>query len=129
MGTQSLDLVGLLIRLSGAGWASLGKNRIVVVKMVVADRSVEPSAPRLEGTDLTVAEVVSAAYGDSVEAARQLTEPPLTRDEVKAAIDYCADEACVAAGASCPGCRKRTELEGVTTLDQFCARFSKITFA
>ena len=97
--------------------------------MVVADRSVEPSAPRLEGTDLTVAEVVSAAYGDSVEAARQLTEPPLTRDEVKAAIDYCADEACVAAGASCPGCRKRTELEGVTTLDQFCARFSKITFA
>jgi tRNA/rRNA methyltransferase len=107
----------------------VGQERDFVLRTVVADRSVEPPAPRLEGTPLTVAEVVSAAYGDSVEAARQITEPPLTRDEVKAAIDYCADEACVAAGASCPGCRKRTELEGTTTFDQFCARFSRINFA
>jgi tRNA/rRNA methyltransferase len=107
----------------------LGKNGAVVLKRVVADRSIEPSTPRLEGTNLTVAEVVSAAYGDSVEAAQQLADSPLSRDEVKSAIDFCADEACVAAGATCPGCRKRTDAEGITTLDQFCARYAEITFA
>jgi tRNA/rRNA methyltransferase len=73
--------------------------------------------------------VVSAAYGKSLEAAQQLADPPLSRDEIKSAIYYCADEACVAAGATCPGCRKRTDAEGSTTLDQFCARFAELTFA
>ena len=99
------------------------------MKAVVTDPSIESGAPRLEGTNITVAEVVHAAYGGSVEAARQLAEPPLSHDEVKAAIDYCADEACVAAGATCPGCRKHIEAEGITTLDQYCARFARITFA
>jgi tRNA/rRNA methyltransferase len=96
--------------------------------VVVAARCGEPSVPRLEGTGLAVAEVVSAAYGEGLEAARQLVDPPLSRDEVKAAVCYCADEACAAAGATCPGCRKRTDVEGSTSLDQFCARFAEITF-
>ena len=99
------------------------------MKAVVTDPSVYSGAPRLEGTRITVAEVVRAAYSGSVEDALQLSDPPLSRDDVKAAIDYCADEACVVANATCPGCRKRTEAQGITTLDQFCARFAKITFA
>jgi tRNA/rRNA methyltransferase len=97
--------------------------------VVVTDRPGEPPAPCLEGTNVAVAEVVSAAYGKSLEAAQQLAEPALSRDEVKTAIHYCADEACCAAGATCPGCRKRTDVEGSTTLEQFCARFAAITFA
>jgi tRNA/rRNA methyltransferase len=100
----------------------------VVLKAVVTDLSAGAGVPRLDGTNLSVAEVVHAAYADSVEAARALVDPPLSLDDVKAAIDYCADEACVAAGATCPGCRKRTEAERITTLDEFCARFAKITF-
>ena len=89
----------------------------------------ETQSPTVEATRLTVAEVVGTAYRGSVEAAAQLAEPPLSREEVRAAIDFCADEACVAAQAFCPGCRKWTENERLATFDQFCARFSSITFA
>jgi len=86
-------------------------------------------SPTMGATQLTVAEVVGAAYRETIETASALTEPPLSREEVRAAINFCADEACVAARAFCPGCRKWTEGEGLATFDQFCARFSSITFA
>ncbi len=97
-------------------------------------RAVDPNdpetrAPTITSTRLTVAEVVGAAYRETVEAAGQLADPPLTREEVRAAINFCADEACTAAKVFCPGCRKWTEREGLTTLDQFCARYAAITFA
>jgi len=89
----------------------------------------DTQAPTVETTRLTVAEIVGAAYRETVEAAGALADPPLTREEVRAVINFCADEACVAAEAYCQGCRKWTEHEGLATLDQFCARFSSITFA
>lgn len=97
-------------------------------------RAVDPKhpkthAPTIETTQLTVADVVGAAYHDTVEAASQLADPPLSREEVRAAVNFCADEACDSAKAYCVGCRKRTENEAIGTLDQFCARFSSITFA
>lgn len=88
----------------------------------------ETKAPTLTATGLTVAEIVSAAYRETVETAGQLADPPLSREEVRAAIDFCADEACTVAEAYCPGCRKWTELEGLATLDQYCARYQSITF-
>ena len=56
-------------------------------------------APTVESTELTVAEIVSTAYHEGVEAACQLAEPLLSQVEVRAAITFCADEACVAAEA------------------------------
>lgn len=96
-------------------------------------RAVDPNdpdthAPTITSTRLTVADVVSVAYHEKVEAAGRLAEPPLTREEVRAAIYFCADEACVAAQAFCPGCRKWTEQQKLASLDQFCARYSSITF-
>ncbi|HEX7073605.1 MAG TPA: RNA methyltransferase [Hyphomicrobiaceae bacterium] len=95
----------------------------------VNPKHAKTQSPAIEETDLTVAEVVGAAYRENVEAASALAEPPLSPEEVRAAINYCADEACVAAQAFCPGCRKWTESQGLATLDQFCARFSSISFA
>ena len=89
----------------------------------------ETHAPTIASTGLTVADVVGAAYRETVEAAGQLADPPLTREEVRGAIDFCADEACVATQAFCPGCRKWTEQQKLATLDQFCARYASITFA
>lgn len=86
-------------------------------------------APTIETTQLTVADIVRAAYRETVEAVSELTDPPLSREEVRSAINFCADEACVAAQAFCPGCRKWTESEELATFDQFCARFSSITFS
>lgn len=85
------------------------------------------SAPTVTGTTLSVADVIRAAYHDSFGAAAALAEPPLDAGEIKAAIDFCADEACVPANATCPGCRKRTEALSLTSLDQFCAQYSAIT--
>jgi tRNA/rRNA methyltransferase len=83
----------------------------------------------LSGAAVTVAEVVRAVYEDGMDAAAALAVPPLTPKEVRGAVDFCADEACEAAGAFCPGCRKRIAAEGIETLDQFCSRFAEIGFA
>lgn len=88
----------------------------------------ETRAPRLAGTALSVAEVVARAYGESLEAAAELASPPLTPAEIRAAIDFCANEACAAAGAYCQGCRKRTDRDGIASLDQYVSRFSAIRF-
>ncbi len=97
-------------------------------------RAVDPKdrltgAPTIAGTGLSVGDVVRTAYHDTFEDAAALAEPRLDPAEIKAAIDFCADEACVAAGSTCPGCRKRTEALSLTSLDRFCAQFSAITFA
>lgn len=93
----------------------------------VTPKDADTEAPRVSGTPLAVADVVAAAYTDGPAAAAGLAEPPLTADELRSVIYFCADEACDAKAAYCPGCRKRTEAEGILSLDQFCARFSTIT--
>ena len=82
----------------------------------------------IEGSDRPVGDVVRTAYADGPAAAQSLTDPPLSGQELRSALTYCADEACAAAEAYCPGCRKWTDHEGLTRLDQFCARFSSIAF-
>lgn len=97
-------------------------------------RSVTPvcpvrHAPTLGAAGPTVAEVVGAAYRGAPESAACLADPPLSAAEVRAGIDFCADEACLRTGAFCPGCRKWTEAQGLASLDEFCARFSSVRFA
>jgi tRNA/rRNA methyltransferase len=99
------------------------------LREIIIDRKLAGGAPALAATGLAVAEVVGAAYEDGIAAAAALAAPLLSPEEVRKAVDYCADEACVAAGAFCPGCRKRTAADGIETLDQYCARFAEITFA
>jgi len=96
---------------------------------IVIDRRLAGGSPSPAATGISVAQVVGAAYQENLEAAARLASPPLSLTEVRKAIDYCADEACQAAGAFCPGCRKRTAADGIETLDQYCARFSEIAFA
>src|SRR5262245_18958433 len=96
--------------------------------MRVIDPKATKGAPGLTVTALSVADIVRATYYDGVPAAAGLAEPPLSPEEVRAAINFCADEACVAHATFCQGCRKRTEAEGIKSLDEFCARFAAIEF-
>jgi tRNA/rRNA methyltransferase len=96
---------------------------------VIIDPNVAGGAPALADAAVTVAEVVRAAYEDGMDAAATLAKRPFSIVEVRRAIDFCADEACEAVGAFCPGCRKRTAAEGIETLDGFCSRFAEIGFA
>jgi tRNA/rRNA methyltransferase len=99
------------------------------LRRVWIDPDLAGGAPAVAATGTTVAEFIRTAYADGTDVARGTVRPALSAEELRAVIDYCADEACVDAGAFCPGCRKRTEAEGIGSLDQFCARFASIRFA
>lgn len=50
----------------------------------------------------------------------------LDRASLEPVLTYCAELACEADGASCPGCKRRTETQGIASLDDFIARHREI---
>lgn len=98
------------------------------MRKVIPGSGASGGAPAVEGSGLSVASFIRTAYEDGLAAAQSLAEPALSSQELRGVIDFCADEACTAADAFCPGCRKWTEREGLATFDQYCARYQSITF-
>lgn len=94
---------------------------------ITIDNSTEPPVPRLSDTGRSVGNLVQAAYADGLDAAL-LAAGGSTPAGLRAAIDYCADEACIGDGAFCPGCRKLTDAQGLASLDQFVRRFESVSF-
>ena len=83
--------------------------------------------PRLSGSEVAVAEVVHACHELTIDQGlARLAISGLDRTTLEPILTYCADERCIADAASCPGCRRRTELAGLATLDQFIARHREI---
>lgn len=58
----------------------------------------------------------------------ELAIPGLDRDSLEGVLTYCAEERCVVDGASCEGCRRRTQVDGLDTLDEFVAAHKEISF-
>ncbi len=56
----------------------------------------------------------------------ELGVPGLDRATLEDVLTYCAEERCVADDASCPGCRRRTQADGIASLDAFVARHKEI---
>jgi tRNA/rRNA methyltransferase len=52
----------------------------------------------------------------------------LSRQAIEPILTYCAEQRCRADGATCPGCRMRTERMGLKTFDDFVAHHAEITF-
>jgi tRNA/rRNA methyltransferase len=87
-------------------------------------RFAEPVVGR---SDVTVAEVVHACHEMTIDAGlARLAIAGLERTTLEPLLTYCAEERCVADGATCPGCRHRMEAEGLASLDQFIARHREI---
>jgi len=85
------------------------------------------SVPRLAGSNVAVAEVVHTCHEFAIDdGLARLGVTGLDRTTLEPILTYCAEERCIADGASCPGCRRRTELEGIATFDQFIARHREI---
>ncbi|MFM9937895.1 MAG: RNA methyltransferase [Hyphomicrobiaceae bacterium] len=83
--------------------------------------------PRLEGTDLPVARVVHACHERTIdEGLAALVVPGLDRISLEPLLTYCAELRCEADNASCPGCKRRTEMQGIDSLDTFIARHEEI---
>lgn len=84
--------------------------------------------PMVADTGHAVAEIVHACHEATVQQGlTRLAIPGLDQDTIAPVLTYCAERRCEADGASCPGCKRRTEVQGITTLDEFIARHREIT--
>jgi tRNA/rRNA methyltransferase len=96
------------------------------VRVKVTERGGE-KVPELEGADMAVAALVHACHEKPVdEALRRLALPGLDRGTLEPILTYCAEMRCEADGATCPGCRRRTEARGITSFDAFVRRHRQI---
>jgi tRNA/rRNA methyltransferase len=91
--------------------------------------TVEHGEPRITGTGLAVAAAVHACHEKTAKVAlAELSVPGLDGTTIEPVLSYCAEQRCKADGATCPGCRMRTEKLGLRTFDDFVAHHAEITF-
>lgn len=81
--------------------------------------------PRWAG--VPVGEIVHACHEKTIdEGLKALALPGLDRDNLEPLLTYCAELRCEADRATCPGCKRRTEAQGIQSLDDFIARHDEI---
>jgi tRNA/rRNA methyltransferase len=85
------------------------------------------AAPVVASTGYTVARIVHACHERTIDQGlAELAAAGLDRDTVEPILAYCAELRCEAENATCPGCKRRTEVQGIVTLDDFIARQREI---
>jgi len=71
--------------------------------------------------------IVQACHEKTLDAGlAALAMPGLDRQTLEPVLTYCAELRCEADQVTCPGCKRRTEAEGIATLDDFIARHEEI---
>ncbi len=85
------------------------------------------ATPCLAGTQTPVGVVVHACHERSIDTGlSELAIPGLDREALEPVLTYCAELRCEAAGLTCPGCKRRTEAQGLYTLDDFIRAHGEI---
>lgn len=93
----------------------------------VADGADGHLEPHVVGSNVCVGAVVDACHEMAIDAGlTHLAIPGLDRAMLEPVLTYCAQERCIADEASCPGCRRRMEVEGIGSFDDFVARHREI---
>jgi len=83
--------------------------------------------PRVGGTQRAVAEIVHACHERTIDPALgALAIPGLDRATLEPLLTYCAELTCAADGATCPGCKRRTDAKGLKSLDAFIAAHAEV---
>jgi tRNA/rRNA methyltransferase len=83
--------------------------------------------PTLGDTGVAVGAVIHACHAATIDQGLDaLALPGLTRDTLDPVLQYCAELRCVTDLASCPGCKRRSEMLGLETLDQFILHHKEI---
>jgi tRNA/rRNA methyltransferase len=86
--------------------------------------------PTIGDTGRPVSEIVHACHEATIDVGlERLAIPGLDRDTIAGPLTYCAERRCETDGATCPGCKRRTEAQGIATLDEFIARHREIVVA
>lgn len=74
-----------------------------------------------------VADVVHACHEKSIDQGLELLAlPGLNRETLEPILTYCAELRCETDAVSCPGCKRRTEVQGIHSLDDFIAQKREI---
>jgi tRNA/rRNA methyltransferase len=83
--------------------------------------------PRLAGDGRPVSAIVHACHERTIDVAlAECGVAGLDRATLEPVLTYCAELACETDGATCPGCKRRTEAQGLATLDDFIAAHREI---
>ncbi len=76
--------------------------------------------PTFAATGVSLGAIVHATHERTVDAGlAALALPGLDRATLDPVLTWCAELCCEAAGATCPGCKRRTEARGLLSLDDF----------
>lgn len=77
--------------------------------------------------DRPLSEIVHLCHQESVEKALHiLSNIKVDQDQLDQLLTYCAQLTCVSDKVTCPLCKRRTEIEGVHTLEDFIASHEQI---
>lgn len=86
-----------------------------------------PAQGETAAAAIPIARVVHACHNTTVDQGlADLDIPGLDRVSLDGVLTYCAEVRCAAEALSCPGCKRRTELQGLETIDDYIARHAEI---
>ena len=92
----------------------------------------EPRVIQANGSDvaaapMTVARIVHACHDRTIDTAlADLAVPGLTRATLEPILTYCAELRCEAVNATCAGCKRRTEGQGLRTLEDYIRAHAEV---
>ncbi len=96
-------------------------------KNVKASSGVGGGEPRFRDTEVCVAKIVRACHDQSVQQGLvNLALAELDEAALEGVLTYCAEQACVADGVVCPGCRRESEKKGLRDLDSFLNQYEMV---
>jgi tRNA/rRNA methyltransferase len=82
----------------------------------------------LEPAGRPVAEIVAAVHEHTIDQGLAvLAIEGLDRESLEPLLIYCAELKCEGDDATCPGCKRRTEVDGIGSLDALARRHREIT--
>jgi len=83
--------------------------------------------PVVAPAGLPVAEIVAAVHEKTIDQGlASLAVEGLDRETLEPLLVYCAELKCEGDQATCPGCKRRTEVDGITSLDALARRHREI---
>ena len=97
------------------------------VTEIVSTPDVINANPRIDGTRLSVLDVVYACSSDGINRVLE-NWPELNEEDVNEAIRFCAARECLNLKQHCGGCTLRLEQDQINSAQDFINRFSEVYF-
>ncbi len=84
-------------------------------------------APLEVGSGMPLSRIVQRCHARTINVALgELAIAGLDQAALEHLLTYCAELRCATANATCPGCKRRTEADGIDSFDQFLASHQEI---